>query len=100
MHILAEKHFEEKKNDYIFLPKLFRVFHSSNIPISISPTCLCAPFTHVDPKIAKRQPSHQCLLALLKSAHAKAARKTKVKLTPGVNFIIVLRAAFAPVDLC
>jgi len=35
---------------------------------------------------------------LLGSAGIKAARKMLVKLTTGVNFIDVLRAAFMPVD--
>jgi len=36
--------------------------------------------------------------ALLGSAHLKALCKILVKSTPGVNFINILRAAFAPVD--
>jgi len=35
---------------------------------------------------------------LLGSAHVKAVHWTLMKLSPGVNFINVLRAAFAPVD--
>ncbi len=42
----------------------------------------------------KRQSSQQCHLALLGPMSLKAASKTLVKLTPGVNFTNVLGAAF------
>jgi len=54
-------------------------------------------FTHADPECAKRQSSQQCRLALLGPTSVKAVRRTMMKLTPGVNFINILRA-FAPVD--
>jgi len=41
-----------------------------------------AAFTHTNLKSAKRQPSHLCLLVLLRPACKKAARKMLVKLTP------------------
>jgi len=43
-------------------------------------------FTCADPKSTKKQSSHQCLFALLGSAHVKAARKTLVKLIPVCQF--------------
>jgi len=42
----------------------------------------------------KRQSSWQCRLALLEPTSLKAACKRLVKLTPGLNFINVLRRAF------
>ncbi len=41
-----------------------------------------------EPKSAKRQPSHQCLFALLGFTHVKADRKTLVKLTPGWSQVL------------
>jgi len=43
-----------------------------------------------DPKIEKRRSSHRCLFALLGSACVKAASKTLVKLTPGLNLTSIL----------
>ncbi len=43
---------------------------------SISSMCLHLPFTYVDPKSAKRQSSHQCLVVLLGFVFAKAACKS------------------------
>jgi len=60
----------------------------------ISPTCLHEAFTHKEPKIAKRQPSHQCLLVLLESAIEKVTCKKLMKLTPGEDFTNILCAAF------
>jgi hypothetical protein len=37
--------------------------------------------------------------ALLGSVHEKAARRLLMKLTPGVNFIIILWAYFVPIEL-
>ncbi len=51
---------------------------------------LCTAFTHVDPKCTKRRLSQQCHLALLGPMSVKAACKTLVKLTPGVNFTNIL----------
>jgi len=45
-----------------------------------------------------KKSSCKVFFALLGSAHIKAARKMLVKLTPGVNFINVLRTAFTLVD--
>jgi len=59
----------------------------------ISPTCLRACL-----KITKRQSSHQCLFVLLWSANVKAARRTLVKLTQGVNFINIFCKAFTGED--
>jgi hypothetical protein len=58
-----------------------------------------AMFTHKDPKIVKIQSSFQYLLRFLRFACLKAARKMLLKLTPGVNFINVLEAAFMRTDL-
>jgi len=44
-------------------------------------------------KRKKRQPSWQCCLALLGPTNVKAACKTLVKLTSGLNFINILRIA-------
>jgi len=46
----------------------------------------------------KRQSSRQCHLALLGPTSVKGARKTLVKLTPGVNFTNILRKAFMRKD--
>jgi len=48
--------------------------------------------------VQKRQSSQQCHLGLLGPTSVKAARKTLVKLTPGVNFINVLRASVMLTD--
>jgi len=48
---------------------------------------LCAAFTSLDPKCAKRQSSHQCLFALFGPKHVKAAYKMLVKLTPGAGAV-------------
>jgi hypothetical protein len=64
---------------------------------------LPAAFGCADPKSAKRLSSHQCLFALLGSAHAKAARKTLVKLTPGSvlqNFVKTMGKAKTKHPLC
>jgi len=47
----------------------------TRVQVSISQTRLQAAFTCKDLKSAKRQPSHQCLFALLESACIKAACK-------------------------
>jgi len=71
--------------------------------VSISPLCLCKVFTLEDPQISKRQSSHQCLFALLWSAHTKAAHKILVKLisslasphdSQGVDFTNVFARVF------
>ena len=52
----------------------------------------------VDPKCAKKTDNLTVFFALLGSTCAKAARKTLMKSTPGVNFINVLQAAFVLAD--
>jgi hypothetical protein len=51
-----------------------------------------------DPEGTKNTDDLTVLFALLGSAHAKAARRTLMKLTPGVNFTNIIRTAFAHVD--
>jgi len=51
-----------------------------------------------DSKSAKRQSSHQSLLALLGSMDKKAANKMMMRLTPEVKFANILQAAFAPIS--
>ncbi len=59
----------------------------------------CARRSQKHKKYGKKiQLSHQCLFTLLGSTSVKAVRRTLVKLTQGLNFINVLRAAFAHVD--
>ncbi len=59
---------------------------------------LQAAFTHVDPERArKRQSSQHCHFALLGSVSVKVVRRTLMKSNPGVNFIIILQAAFVRV---
>ncbi len=43
------------------------------------------------------QLSQQCHLVLLGPTSVKAARKMMVKLTPGLDFINIIRTAFTPV---
>jgi len=62
---------------------------------SISPTYLHTAFTPVSPKRVRIQSSFQYLFMLLGSTGAKAACRMMMKLTPGVDFINVLQAAFA-----
>jgi len=60
---------------------------------------LPAVFTGTDSKCAeKRQSSQQCIFTLLGSTGIKAEHKMLVNLTPGLNFINVLRTAFTHVD--
>ncbi len=51
----------------------------------ISPTFSHTAFICTDPKSTKRQSSHRCLFALLKSAHTKAIRKMLVKSIHGLG---------------
>jgi len=51
-----------------------------------------------DSKSAKSQSSHHVFLALLGSAHVKAACKMLVKLTQELNFIKILPTAFTHAD--
>ncbi len=53
----------------------------------ISPICLHPAFICTYPRNAKRQPSHQCLFALLGSLHAKTAVNFLMKLSPGHNLL-------------
>jgi len=57
-------------------------------------------FSSAYPKSVKRQSNHQYRYTLLGSASIKAARKMLVKVTPGVNFTNVFRAAFFPILFC
>ncbi len=68
--------------------------HVLPISGSISPTCLHKTFTQLDLKSTKRQSSHLCLFKIFGSAGEESAYKMLLKLTPGVNFINILRAAF------
>jgi len=52
---------------------------------------------NADPKSAKKTDSLTVSLLLLGSAKVKAAHEMLVKLTPVVNFINILPAAFAPI---
>jgi hypothetical protein len=54
-------------------------------------------FMFADPKSAKRQVS-SAFFALLGSTRVKAACEMLVKLTPEVNFINILQAAFTSKD--
>ncbi len=65
---------------------------------SISPTYLRAASMPVASKNVRFQSSHQYLFTLLGSTGAKAALVLLMKLTPGFNFINVLRTAFTLVD--
>jgi len=65
---------------------------------SISPTYLHTAFTPVAPKSVRNQSSCQYLFTLLRSTGAKAAHRRLMKLTPGVDFINILRAAFMHAD--
>ncbi len=59
---------------------------------SISPTYLCTAFMRADLKSAKRQSSHQCLFALLRSVQIKTTiNACKI----AINFIFVLRGRFS-----
>ena len=49
-----------------------------------STNILRAAFTRADPKIVKKTVKLSSFIALLGSAHIKAARRTLVKLTPSV----------------
>jgi len=74
------------------------MFYRSNEPSvqwSISPTCLRAAFTSVDPETDQWL---DCHFALSGSTLVKASPKTSMKLTPGFNFTNVLGAAFMLVD--
>jgi len=51
-------------------------------------------YAHRSQMRKKRQSSWQCCLALLGPMSVKAARKTLVKLTPGVNFINIIHTNF------
>ncbi len=53
-----------------------------------------------DPKRAKNTVKPSVFDGLLGSPHKKAARKMLVKLTPGVNFIHILRVRFLPISFC
>jgi len=55
-------------------------------------------FTGGDPKSAKKNDSLTVFLAHLESASVKASTKMLGKLTPGVNFINILRTSFTLVD--
>jgi hypothetical protein len=66
--------------------------------VSISPTYLRTAFTPVAPKSVRIQSSCQYLFTLLGSTGAKAAHRTLMKLTQGVNFINVLCKAFTLLD--
>jgi len=57
----------------------------SYVKCSISPTYLCAVFTTVAPKSVQIQTSHQYLFMHLGSTGAKAAHRTLMKLTPGIE---------------
>jgi len=60
--------------------------------VSISSTfynILLAAFKRTDPERSKRQTSHQCLFALLRSAHPIAARKMLVKLSPDKHLFLI-----------
>jgi len=60
----------------------------------ISPIFKHSFYTLRSLKCKKRQSSCRSFFALLGSVCAQAARGTLVKLTPGLNFINVLRTAF------
>jgi hypothetical protein len=78
-----------QKRDQLFWPLIRCQFHQC------STSSFCA---RRDPKSVRTQSSHQYLFTLLGSTSVKAVRRTLMKLSPGVNFINILRAAFAPVD--
>jgi hypothetical protein len=61
---------------------------------------LQSAFTDTDPKSVIIQLSHHYLFALFGSAHVKAARKMSIKLTPVVNIINILQAAFVLISFC
>jgi hypothetical protein len=65
----------------------------------ISPTNILEAFTHADPK-SEKNASKLSFFTLLESACIKTDRKMLVKLTPAVNFIIILQAAFVPIFFC
>ncbi len=78
----------QTKSEKVTTQNHFNIYHNGSLNIffgdqgSITPTCLTAAFMRENPKSAKRQSSHQCLFARLRSAHIKAAQKTLVKSTP------------------
>jgi len=61
---------------------------------SVSPTYLRTAFMPVAPKSVRIQ----SFFTLLESTGAKAARRTLMKLTPGLNFINILRTTFTFAD--
>ena len=61
---------------------------------------LQAAFTCTDPISAKKTVKSSSFFALSGSASVKAAHRTLMKLTPGVNFTNKLQSAFAPVFFC
>jgi len=74
-----------------FTPCLIHVSTSSMFYVQF--LCLQIPKAQKDSKNAS-------LFALLGSARVKVACRTLMKLTPLVNFINILLAAFAPIFLC
>jgi hypothetical protein len=67
------------------------VYHAGLYFINI----LHTTFMHIDPKSIKIQSNCQYLFALLGSARAKTARRTLMKLTPGLYFINIFQADFS-----
>jgi len=67
---------------------------------SMSPTYLRTAFMPIARKSVRIQSSCQYLFTLLGSTGAKTTSRTLMKLTPGVNVINILRAAFVPIFLC
>jgi hypothetical protein len=63
---------------------------------SISSTYLRTTFTPLAPESVRIQSSCQYIFTLLGSTGAKAVHRTLMKLTPGVDFINILEAAFCP----
>jgi hypothetical protein len=57
-------------------------------------------FTSTDNKSTKKTDSLTEFIAVLGSAHIKAAHKMLVKSAPGVNFINSLHTNFAPIFWC
>jgi len=71
---------------------------SDAFQVSISSTIYVQLYTCRSQKRDKIQLSHKYLFTLSGSVSVKAVRRTLMKLSPGVNFINILRAAFTLVD--
>jgi len=87
---------EDKKRDEVTLTPKKRKNNVNSVDFNI---ILWAVFLPAYPKNAKKTVKSSVSLVLLGSLNTKDACKMLVELSLGVNFNIILQAAFAPVDL-